>query len=288
MKKEEREKTEALLKLINDYTHKLVDPAGVPERIVKDILLGHIRDFYEQIDGLDLSIEWDEQEMRQQADHRQEQEPATPSSAREQQEEEQQDDAMDEMKKSLEKLKKQFETIGTPEKEADGENKESEESPEKQLEDYPEKSGETHQPASQNEVPENKAPERRPGKQEKAPHETTPKNSNVGIGEKYNDDKSSVNDRLSLNNGDNSIGERMKHHHVANLKTAIDINHKFLFIRELFEGNSEAYNQAIDQLNEAPDMQKAQAILSGYHDKYNWDEKSSALELFLDVIKRRY
>lgn len=287
MKKEEREKTEALLKLINDYTHKLVDPAGVPERIVKDILLGHIRDFYEQIDTLDLSIVWEEQEVQQPADHRPDQEPAASSPAREQQEEEQ-DDAMDEMKKNLEKLKKQFETIGTPEREADAENKESKVSPEQHPEDKPEKSGTPRQPAAQKKAPERKAKEPRSGKQEKVTPEPAPKKSNVGIGEKYNDNKSSVNDRLSLNNGDYSIGERMKHHHVSNLKTAIDINHKFLFIRELFEGNSEAYNQAIDQLNEAPDMQKAQAILSGYHDKYNWDEKSSALELFLDVIKRRY
>ncbi|MDZ7778199.1 MAG: hypothetical protein U5L09_22540 [Bacteroidales bacterium] len=284
MKKEEREKTEALLRLINDYTNKVTDPQGVPEKIVKDILLGHLRDFYEHIDAMDLTISWDEKEAA--AVHPPEEAATAPEPDKEEApEQEETSNALEEMKKSLEKLKKQFDTIGAPGKNASAEKQEHRPEPPASRPQKEEEAPPQEDPAPR---PENKHQKPQPAQKENPGRQTPNKASKTGIGEKFDDNKSSLNDRLSGKNGDDSIGERMKHHHISNLKTAIDINHKFLFISELFEGDREEYNLVIDKLNEAPDMEKAQEILSEYHDKHHWDTKSTTLQLFYDVLKRKY
>ena len=284
MKKEERERTEALLRLINDYTYKVTNPQGVPEKIVKDILLGHIRDFYERIDDMDLTISWDEKEAA--AAPAPEEAAATPEPAKEEApEQEETSDALEEMKKSLEKLKKQFDTIGAPEKSASADKQKQRQEPPASGPEKEEEALPQEDPAPR---PEEKQQKPQAPPKENQSRQTPNKASKTGVGEKFDDNKSSLNDRLSGKNGDDSIGERMKYHHISNLKTAIDINHKFLFINEIFEGDREEYNLVIDKLNEAPDMEKAQEILSEYHDKHQWDIKSSTLQLFYDVLKRKY
>ncbi|HKK09438.1 MAG TPA: hypothetical protein VJ939_01315, partial [Bacteroidales bacterium] len=117
MKDKEIKKIKTLLRHINDYTEKLIDPQGVPENIVRDILQGHIRDFYERIDALDLSglsslkredvskEEVKQKETKEKAEENPvEQEDPSAADGRE----------LEEMKQSLAMLKKQFEEIDKP------------------------------------------------------------------------------------------------------------------------------------------------------------------------------
>lgn len=292
MKKQETEKIHNLLELINDYTSKLTDPQGVPEKIIKDILMGHIRDFYERIDSLDLEITLNEEEAHNSQYEKQEPasaeeretihpnpEPGTVDSSAE---------TIAELKENLRKLKQQFDDVA----------KTSDEKTPAEADDNP--APEKASPATATQ------PSPKPDKQEKArpkspqaetknkPHKplqktvaenTTPPR---GIGEKFHDHQNSLNDFLSENNHDHSIGERMKYNRISNLKTAIDINHKFLFIRELFDGDSDEYNQVIDKLNHASDMQEARQFLSEYHKKHQWQEKQDTLKHFMEIINRRY
>ena len=61
--------------------------------------------------------------------------------------------------------------------------------------------------------------------------------------------------------GDNSIASRVNPPANQDLKMAIGINDKFLFINELFKGDPGVYNQAIENLNAAEGMHEATAVL---------------------------
>ncbi|MGM0566103.1 MAG: hypothetical protein ACQESX_05040 [Bacteroidota bacterium] len=292
MKKQETEKIHNLLRLINDYTSKLTDPQGVPEKIIKDILMGHIRDFYERIEALDLKIDLEEHELQQHEPEEQEIAPVAqekpPQPEPEPSEAESTPDTVEELKENLRKLKQQFDEVTKTQEERTSAEPASEPIPEKTSPNpSPQKPSQPkpqQKPKPEEPRPKNNEKPQKPLRKTVAEKTPPPK----GVGEKFNDEQNSLNDFLSGKNQDHSIGERMKHNHITNLKTAIDINHKFLFIRELFDGDSDEYNQVIEKLNNSSDMQEARQILSEYHEKYQWQEKQDTLQHFMEIINRRY
>jgi len=76
-----------------------------------------------------------------------------------------------------------------------------------------------------------------------------PSQPQVALGEKLSADDNSVHRRIAGLKEDRSIGARMQQHPISNIKEAIGVNEKFLFINELFNGNIQAYNEAIASLN---------------------------------------
>ncbi|MFW5707904.1 MAG: hypothetical protein ACOC12_08290, partial [Bacteroidota bacterium] len=77
---------------------------------------------------------------------------------------------------------------------------------------------------------------------------------------------------------------------VANIKEAIGINEKFLFINELFSGDLKAYNDAVQQLNNCSSIQEAFELLNRYTEDFQWDGQRSAetIEKFANIVQRRY
>jgi hypothetical protein len=72
---------------------------------------------------------------------------------------------------------------------------------------------------------------------------------------------------------------------VENLMSAIAINDRFNFIRELFNGDSPAFEHAIKALNEAANFNDAYNYMIQH---YDWDMDSEAVQLLLDIIRRKY
>jgi hypothetical protein len=125
----------------------------------------------------------------------------------------------------------------------------------------------------------------------------TPKGSPVSekdtgmlVGEKYAPEKSSVHERLAQIKEDVSIGARMQSKPVSNIKEAIGLNEKFLFINELFNGDINAYNESINQLNSCESIHQAFEMLNNLTSDYNWDGKRSGetIDKFANLVQRRY
>jgi hypothetical protein len=72
---------------------------------------------------------------------------------------------------------------------------------------------------------------------------------------------------------------------IENLMSAIAINDRFTFIRELFNGDSPAFENAIKALNEAANFNDAYNYMIQH---YDWDMDSDAVQLLLDIIRRKY
>lgn len=110
------------------------------------------------------------------------------------------------------------------------------------------------------------------------------------VGENFAREDNSLHKRIVAQKEDRSIGTRLQMTPVANLKDAIGVNEKFLFINELFGGNIQVYNEAIARLNSFGNMQQAFDFLNELSDSLAWDQNRSgqAIEKMANFVQRRY
>jgi hypothetical protein len=71
----------------------------------------------------------------------------------------------------------------------------------------------------------------------------------------------------------------------TNLSDAIGINDRFYYIRELFDGNRDAYNEAISRLEKAENMNEAKEIVLSYR---KGKQDIPATKQLLDLVKRKF
>jgi hypothetical protein len=71
---------------------------------------------------------------------------------------------------------------------------------------------------------------------------------------------------------------------ITNLTEAIGVNDRFLFIREIFSDNKEAYDQAITRLDDIKSMADARAIIMSFTGDNNENE---AVTQLLDLVQRK-
>jgi hypothetical protein len=85
--------------------------------------------------------------------------------------------------------------------------------------------------------------------------------------------------------------ETVAQHHtntpIADLKIAITLNQRFQFSRELFKGNNQDYEVAIDLLNTSSREDSMQYIKS-LEAKYQWSTGSSVVRDFCMLVERRH
>ena len=87
---------------------------------------------------------------------------------------------------------------------------------------------------------------------------------------------------------DNSIAAMVSPQPVQDLKMAIGINDKFLFINDLFNGDPPNYNDAIEKLNLAEDAQEAMKTLDGFGEQLGWTDRSEAFGRLRKIVQSKY
>lgn len=76
---------------------------------------------------------------------------------------------------------------------------------------------------------------------------------------------------------------------VADLKAAITLNDKMLYVRDLFNGYSLAYSEVLDILNRMKNFEEAENFLkNSYALKNNWADKQATADKFYALVSRRY
>ncbi|WP_321279384.1 hypothetical protein [Marinifilum fragile] len=81
------------------------------------------------------------------------------------------------------------------------------------------------------------------------------------------------------------IGEKLINNKLSDIQTAIGINDRFLFIRELFENNTEAYNSSIKFINETSNIS---VIEEHFKHNTNWDFENPTVIQFMELTKRKF
>jgi hypothetical protein len=72
---------------------------------------------------------------------------------------------------------------------------------------------------------------------------------------------------------------------VEDIRQAISLGDRFLFQRELFAGNGELMQKTLDEINALGSLSEAMDYVL---DNFEWDKESTAVQLFENVLKRRF
>ena len=98
-----------------------------------------------------------------------------------------------------------------------------------------------------------------------------------------------INDMLSAGTSQNTVSSQFVHRHGKDLKGLISLNDKLLFVRDLFNGYSLAYSEAIELLNRFDSIEAADKFLKqNYSVKNNWADKQTAADKFYEILNTRY
>ena len=72
---------------------------------------------------------------------------------------------------------------------------------------------------------------------------------------------------------------------VEDIRQAISLGDRFLFQRELFAGNGELMQKTLDEINALGSLNEAMEYIA---ETFEWDKESTAVQLFENVLKRRF
>lgn len=85
-----------------------------------------------------------------------------------------------------------------------------------------------------------------------------------------------------------TLGPKSPPERIENLKAAISINEKFMFINELFDGNLREYNETIETLNGFKNLDQTAEFLDLMRKKNFWNTGSTAFKKLKELVERRF
>lgn len=104
--------------------------------------------------------------------------------------------------------------------------------------------------------------------------------------ESLNDRISALRQSQSAASGNNANPNLQR---VGDIKSIINLNDKLLFIKDLFNGYSLAYSEAIELLNRYESFSDADQFLqNNYAEKNNWASKKDTVEKLYAILRKRY
>ena len=87
---------------------------------------------------------------------------------------------------------------------------------------------------------------------------------------------------------DNTLAAKLQQTPVRDLKSAIGINDKFLFVNELFAGSMEKYNKSIDNLNDLKTLNGAMIYLNELKIELQWNSSNEAYQKLKDLVSHKF
>ncbi len=98
---------------------------------------------------------------------------------------------------------------------------------------------------------------------------------------------SSINDKLKQSQID--LGDTLHETPVKDLRKAVGVNDKFLFINELFRGDESMYERSIKTINSFSILPEAEYwIQRELKTKIGWKDDSETVQQFIQLVKRRF
>jgi len=98
-----------------------------------------------------------------------------------------------------------------------------------------------------------------------------------------------LNQRLSAQKKESKPTEPEAVEPLSDIKAAITLNDKLLFVKDLFKGYNLAYTEAIEIVNRFSSFEEADRFLkNNYVTKNNWEGKKETSDKFYALLRRRY
>ena len=101
--------------------------------------------------------------------------------------------------------------------------------------------------------------------------------------------RKTLHDKMSGGKTERSVATHLQSKSLTDLKKSIGINERFVFVKELFEGDQQRYNKSIDLLNSFSAYEEARKHL---HEELaaqmNWNMESKVFSDLSELIRRRF
>ena len=98
-----------------------------------------------------------------------------------------------------------------------------------------------------------------------------------------------INEILAAQASQSTVSSQFTQRQVKDLKSLINLNDKLVFVRDLFNGYSLAYSEAIEILNRFESFESADNFLKqNYSSKNNWAEKQNIADKFYEILNQRF
>lgn len=99
--------------------------------------------------------------------------------------------------------------------------------------------------------------------------------------------KESLNDRLKQDKTE--LSHKLTASPIKDLRKAVGVNDKFLYVRELFRGDEAMYERSIKTINNFKILPEAEYWISReLKVKLGWDDSSDTVQEFYQLVKRRF
>jgi hypothetical protein len=109
------------------------------------------------------------------------------------------------------------------------------------------------------------------------------------LNERLGKDQKTLNDAFRQVATKEPTLERHLKTRIENIKSAIPLNQKFVFINELFKGDTAAYHQALNELEQCSNYQAAtELLMQNYAKNYGWNMEGEEVEAFFEIIERKF
>lgn len=110
--------------------------------------------------------------------------------------------------------------------------------------------------------------------------------SSNSLGDTYAKERTGLNEQFSAKS-ENNVASKLQKNQTNDLMKAIDINDKFQFIRELFNGNGSLFTETINQLNQFSKLTDAIEYFEKTKSTNRWKDESEAyLKLYELILKK--
>lgn len=98
-----------------------------------------------------------------------------------------------------------------------------------------------------------------------------------------------LNEILAAGKTNENIAAKISRIEDKDLRSMINLNDKLMFVRDLFNGYSLAYSEAIDLVNRFDNFKAAENfLLQNYAAKNKWSEKQQTVDQFYEVLNKRF
>jgi len=98
-------------------------------------------------------------------------------------------------------------------------------------------------------------------------------------------DSHPINETLASQKTGADLSSKLQTAPLSSIASGIGLNDKFLFIRELFNGDNALYSNTIRNLDAANSLKDA---LGYIHHNFDWDEKNETAQKFVALVHRRH
>lgn len=103
----------------------------------------------------------------------------------------------------------------------------------------------------------------------------------------FSNSQATISDRFE-GKEEKSLADKLQQSTLNDLRSAIGINEKFLFINELFSGDMGRYNKILDELNSMQNKTGLDTFFMELKIEKQWDEEAEAFVKFKELVDRKF